>query len=101
MRTLVYHLNDEDKARLCASPLPRDEAVFQQFEIDGLYKIVNNEEKRLLYKSDKCIMVTAIEIPQTVMIQTALLSAELSHPAYLKEILEAYNTLSRGEVNEQ
>lgn len=43
-------------------------------------------------------MVTHITIPQSVMLRTAVLSAELSHPAYVKEILEAYNSLS-GEPN--
>jgi hypothetical protein len=95
VRTLVYSLNAEDRARLCASPLPRNEAIFQQLEIDELYKIVNYDGKRVLCKNGDCVMITPTEIPQSVMIQTAVASVALSHPEYLKEILAAYNSISR------
>ena len=91
MRQLVYSLTEAEKERLTASPLPSDQAIFEQFEIDGLYKIINEGEKRLLFKEGKCILIMNVAISQSVMVGSAVLSAKLSHPLYVVEILEAYN----------
>ena len=94
MRTVVYSLNQAEREALTASPLPYAEAAFRQMEADGLYRIANISGKRLLYKDDVCIMITAAQIPQWIMYDSAVLSAMLTHPAYLKEIEEAFTKLS-------